>query len=69
MNLDERLNQCDRALMNDKDMLERYFKDNIKNTLYLIKNYPTKEVWMPKPFRLTGRIPIADSYEDLFRPL
>lgn len=67
MNLEERLITQDRALMEDKDNLNRYFKENLNNTLFILRNFPMTEVWAPKPFRLTGRIPIAQTYEDLFR--
>lgn len=59
MNLEERLISQDRALMEDKDNLNRYLKENMANTLFILKHFPLTEVWAPKPFRLTGRLPIA----------
>jgi hypothetical protein len=58
---------ADRKLMSDDVIIKRYFKENLKNSLFICKYLKKKEVWNPKPFRMTGRVPIAETFEDLFR--
>jgi hypothetical protein len=67
MNLDERLVKEDQALMSDKDNLNHYFNDNTKNSLYVAKNLRRKKLWKAKAYRNTGRVPIAETFNDLFR--
>ena len=53
--------------MSDDMILQRYLKENLQTSLYICKYMRRKEVWSPKPFRMTGRVPIAETFEDLFR--
>ncbi len=67
MNLDERLDRDDKALMKEQDTITKYFNDIVKNTLFIMKNCPKTRVWRANPFRNTGKVPIAETYDDLFR--
>lgn len=66
-NLTERIEASDRKLMSDDMIIERYFKENLKTSLYICKYMRRKDVWNPKPFRLTGRVQVAETFEDLYR--
>ena len=66
-NLTERIEASDRKLMSDDMIIERYFKENLKTSLYICKYMKRKDVWNPKPFRLTGRVQVAETFEDLYR--
>lgn len=66
-NLDERLARDDRELMRDSHTITKYFNDIVKNTLFLFRNCPKSRIWRANPFKHTGRVPIAETYDDLYR--
>jgi hypothetical protein len=53
--------------MKDSDTINKYFNENVKSTMFIIRNIPKARIWRGNPFRLTGKVPIAETYNDLFR--
>lgn len=51
--------------MNDKDTLNRYFKDNIHNSLYISKNMKKRQLWKPVPYKKSGLVRIAENPYEL----
>ena len=60
-NLKERIQRDDKALLNDKDTFNKYFQDNIANSLFLIKHFPHKKLWRAEPYKHSGLVKIADT--------
>jgi len=67
LNMDERIARDDRELMRDSHTITKYFNDIVTNTMFLIKHCPKARIWRANPFRHTGRVPIAETYDDLYR--
>lgn len=57
----------ERIMVQDHELVRKYLNENIKNTIFVNRHCQYRTLWKPEPLRMTGKIPIADTIEDIYR--